>query len=471
MSYFLARIPANTTLYHGTRTQEPVKGMEWLAFEIEHAEMFARSFRRRPPGVQPPGPPGERLPGEPGRGGAPDGKTSESRPDAPPPAEDEDDQASESPYNTPPPGQMIPGYLHMYRTNREISRLLYIDGMSAGKTSMGTLDTQDIVLRNLTNSNTMPWSDYERAKDLCALGVEWGVEGFVRMEAGFELILCNFTDGLDFLSARKRPGYDTPEAYDEMVQFEYMRGVAARYQGITAGRLTIDHSSMVSAFFYPLNLTNPDEYRLELPRLVSSEHEAIARLKADLHQVLSLDRPQQYSSIDWQGIVDMIVTRYSDRLQFMASEKATRKGIQSEINFLLTNFIDYNSTADIPAAKGICATHYLQFVVPRTTQDHLIYEAILSVSQKICSTLFEVRNIVFQPEDGESFGADDPKLPVKELLSYLDWSTWLECGRCAYDEVCFLAVWPRGSLEDHYHPRCLQRDEVSSRRGYWGILH
>ena len=112
--------------------------------------------------------------------------------------------------------------------------------------------------------------------------------------------------------------------------------------------------------------------------------------------------------------------------------------------------------------------HYLRPVAPRTTQDHLIYEAILSVSQKICNTLFEIRDIVIEPEDSGSFGADDPKLLEKELVNYLEWSVWLEFGKCAYDEVCFLAVWPWGSPEDHYSPRCMQRDEVSSRRGYWG---
>ncbi|KAH7355245.1 hypothetical protein BKA65DRAFT_475702 [Rhexocercosporidium sp. MPI-PUGE-AT-0058] len=38
------------------------------------------------------------------------------------------------------------GYLHIYRTSRPITNLLYVDGMSAGKTSMGTLDTQDYVI-------------------------------------------------------------------------------------------------------------------------------------------------------------------------------------------------------------------------------------------------------------------------------------------------------------------------------------
>jgi hypothetical protein len=337
--------------------------------------------------------------------------------------------------------------------------------MSAGKTSMGTLDSQDVVLRNETISSGPP-GESQRAEEMCALGVEWGIEGFVRMEAGFELILCNFTDGLEFMSARQRPEFDHPEGYDELRQFEYMRGIAARYQDITAGRVILDQSRMVSAFFYPLNLTNPDESRPELPRLVSADLESIARLKSDLRQVLSLDRSEPHSSIDWQGVTDMIVSRYSDRLQFIASEDATQKAIQSEINFLLTNFIDYNST-DVPAAKDICAKHYLRAVKPRTTQDHLIYEAILSVSQRICNTLFEVRDMVLQPEDSGSLGAKNPKRPVKDLISYLDWSTWLECGKCAYDEVCLVAIWPWGNPEDHYHPSCLQMNETSSRRGYW----
>src|ERR1700712_4660290 len=69
MSLFPARIPNNTHLYHGTHTPNAVKGMEWLAFEIEHAEMFARSMPRRRPRPGNPGDP-ERpgRPSEPGEG-------------------------------------------------------------------------------------------------------------------------------------------------------------------------------------------------------------------------------------------------------------------------------------------------------------------------------------------------------------------------------------------------------------------
>jgi hypothetical protein len=74
MSLFPARIPNNTHLYHGTHTPNAVKGMEWLAFEIEHAEMFARASPGRRPGRKP-GKPGDperpERPGEPGEGPPP----------------------------------------------------------------------------------------------------------------------------------------------------------------------------------------------------------------------------------------------------------------------------------------------------------------------------------------------------------------------------------------------------------------
>jgi hypothetical protein len=39
-------------------------------------------------------------------------------------------------------------------------------------------------------------------ESLCKMAVEWGIDGWVRMEAGFEIIYCDFTPGagLRFLS-------------------------------------------------------------------------------------------------------------------------------------------------------------------------------------------------------------------------------------------------------------------------------
>jgi hypothetical protein len=52
------------------------------------------------------------------------------------------------------------------------------------------------------------------------------------MEAGFELILCNFADGVEFVSATQRPLQQMPEGYDELQMFEMLRGIGMRYQGL-----------------------------------------------------------------------------------------------------------------------------------------------------------------------------------------------------------------------------------------------
>lgn len=462
MSFFAATIPNNTLLYHGTHTKEPVKGMEWLAFEIEHAEMFARGRRGGPGGRRPGGggpgrgPPGEGPPGEggPGNGRGP-----------PPPFAFEKNRNSASEEE---PAQH--GYLHTYRTSRPLTKLLYIDGMSAGKTSMGTLDSQDLVLGNASQTQA-PWGDYQRAQTLCALGAEVGIEGFLRMEAGFELILCNFTKGLEFVSAYQRPdtNQDSEAGFSEVNQLEYVRGVAARYHGINGGRVVLDYSSMVSAFFYSLNLTNPDPKKAALPRLVSTSVEQRQRVKDDVVSLFSPSRIEEHSTIDWQGITDMIVTRYSDRLQFLASGNLTNRTMLSEINFLLNVFVDYTEP-NIPDSIQKCTNIYLT-AVPSTVSDHLIYEALSTVSRKICSTLFEVRTILFEensPSTTKS-ATEQGNEAIQGLIEYLDWPAWLECGKCAYDEVCLVAIWPWGAPEDHENPRCQKVDDLRSRYGYWDM--
>lgn len=454
ISFFPATVPASTSLYHGTHNKERVTGMEWLAFEIEHAEVFARPFGppKKGHGPGPPGgPPGKhRPPGgpPPGRGRNP----SEEKPPSKSHSSSEDESRK--------------GYLHVYKTTRELTKLLYIDGMSAGKTSMGTLDSTDLVLRNETERNIPVHGDWKRAEDLCTLGAEWGLEGFIRMEAGFELILCDFEDGLILESVRQTP---SPQDYGEdngILRFEYLRGVAARYQGITASRILVDYSSMVSAYFYPLNLTNPDASRSEQPRLVSSDEKGVLRVKTDLRRILQDSMSKRHAKIDWQGVVDMIISRYSDRLMFLKSKDVTQKQILSELQSLLGMFLDYPDP-DTTTGENFCAVHYLQPVTPATSQDLLIHEALSTVTSRICKSLFEVRQLLLEAEKDKISAVEEAKIKVGNLTDYLDWTTWLECGKCDYDEVCYVAVWPWGRVQDHYNPGCLKYNETAGLRGYW----
>ena len=467
MSLFPATIPANTQLYHGTYMEEPVEGLEWLAFEIEHAEAFSRGPGGPPPG----GPPGERPPGGGPPGGGPPGggppgggKPPGERPErpgepGPPPTENTESWEEQEMLNRIALLEepiMSKGYLHEYRT-RQALNCLYIDGMSAGKTNIGTLDTQDLILLNRTTGGVR--QDWERAKGLCDLGSEWGIDGFIRMEAGFELILCNFTRDVELLSATQRSTPDDRK-YSTFNVFEYWRGVSMRFQGITAGRVKLDYSNMVSAFWYDVNITNPEKERAELPRLTSDDAEKLAVIKADLKE--SIER-ESGEGIDWQGVADMITTRYMDRLQFMALNGTTRDALSFELSFLLAAFMDAKLN-DTSEAIEHCSNHYFQLITPQTTSDHLIQAAFSAVTHEICQTLFEVCGDI----DDEENTMEKLQMKIRSLIVYLNWTAWKACGKCSYDEVCFVAIWPWGSVEDHNNPGCIKSTDVGNRSGYWG---
>ncbi|KAF7860811.1 hypothetical protein EAF04_008329 [Stromatinia cepivora] len=427
MSSFPAVVPKGTLFYHGTDTPEPVEGMEWSAFEIEHAEVFAYPRRGHGPGKGP-------------------GKGPGGHPPSPPHARMDNRPKSKHDENIHDPqdkDENSHGYLHTYRTSKPLTKLLYIDGISAGKTNMGTLDSTDYIIRNLTPTSKEPNNDWIRAADLCKIGEQWGLEGFLRMEAGFEIILCSFKDGLEFISASQRDEKKTGFGEDDVGQFEYVRAIGYRYQGVMGGRVEVDYSSMISAFFYPLNLTNPNPSRAQLPRLVApSESDHLGRIRSDVMELFKSGEYEKRETINWQNVVDMIVTRYSDRLKFMVQNETSVKTVKSEIKLLLDVYTDYKNV-DVVSSVERCANHYLEPVVPKT-EDRLSRATIFEVAHNICSTLFKVRELLNDDEENSVKGEKRGKELIKGLIDDLDWTTWLECGKCAYDEVCFVAIWPWG---------------------------
>lgn len=68
--------------------------------------------------------------------------------------------------------------------------------MSAAKTDKGTLDSQDVLLFNCTidiSSGRGMGGESERARKACEMVEnDWAgrIDGVLRMEAGFEIILC-----------------------------------------------------------------------------------------------------------------------------------------------------------------------------------------------------------------------------------------------------------------------------------------
>jgi hypothetical protein len=152
----------------------------------------------------------------------------------------------------------------------------------------------------------------------------------------------------------------------------------------------------------------------------------------------------------------------------MAGNDTSRDTILSDIAVLLNLYIDYGDL-DVPTAIEQCLAHYLIAAVPESTADRMIHEALLTVMNKICSTLFYVRHLILVEEDETDRSAlEESKLALKRLIAYLDWTTSKERRKCGYDEICFVAIWPWGSMEDHEHPSCM-KDEEWRRQGYWDV--
>ncbi|OJK02970.1 hypothetical protein ASPACDRAFT_40287 [Aspergillus aculeatus ATCC 16872] len=408
MSFFLATVPAGTQFYHGNANPAPVNGTEWLAFEPEHALVFARPG----PFKNPPPPPHD---GGDDDGGEKGDLRKEKRAEV-------EQQESEG------------GWLHTYTAAKDL-RLLYADGMAAGKTANGTLDGEDRILfqDNLPSDGAMH-GERARAVEFCRMAREefqGRLDGFLRMEAGFEIILCDF--------AR-----DLKEA------------ITARYGGIGGHRVALNYETFVSAYTYGLDLFHSTNETFKHPRLMHLSAQQLRPIRDDLRRLV-LDHTAAENLYDWQAIADMVVERYAREIRYLASgDVATVADLHAEIETMLVPFIDY-SDRDTDAERERCAH---QFLPGEIAVDGVAATAIHSVARSICATMLAA----WQEPDYQT--AVDH---FRELVNYLAWTTWKQCSGCGDHEVCVVPIWPMGTLEDYEHPQCRDfSNPVSPGQSYWG---
>ena len=464
MSLFVATIPPGVLLHHGSPNATPPTGPEWLAFELEHAELFAHA--PLPPNQPPPG-----L--------------------IPPPSKDQnqdqhqDHQHPLTPHSQPqpkpkPPPAQTNGYLQTYLTTAPLP-LLYIDGSSAGNTDMGTLDTQDLLLR--LNRSASLWDEPGRARALCDLVTPWGLHGVLRMEAGFEVIKCDFLGPpgggrMELVGVGERPdpyergGVGGPgEGGGEArrgVMFGFIRGVGRRYGGIGSGRVKVDWGSMVSAWFFGgVDVGGGGgEAEKGRPRLVGVGDRELRGMRDRVEEVVKARAGGDERVVDWQGVVDLIVARYADRLKYMADGVESLVWMRGELNGLLNTHIDYSEEDEgYQAALGRCTRFYTRVAIPETQEDHLILAALETVTHNICSTLFTVRKLLIEDADADGRSITAVKKALRALMGKLRWTKWKECGGCNFDEVCFVPMWPFGDKGSYERPNC--RNATSLDIGWW----
>ncbi|PHH61429.1 hypothetical protein CDD81_400 [Ophiocordyceps australis] len=459
-SFFPAMMPRGTLTYHGSFGSHSPVGPEWLAFEVEHAQSFAQPVLLDT--VQSP--------------------VKKQNPLTKRSSEKHDSQ----------------GFLHTYQANRDLN-LLYLDGMSAGKTDMGTLDSQDLVLLaahpNATSSPS-PIDERFRAKHICDLITSWGYDGFMRLEMGFEIAYCDFSNGLNLVSLSPTSNVASSRDPTYTTVSQWARAAAERYDGLGGDRIRLDFSSMVSGLFFPINVSSTDPRRPDLPRLGAAGTKQLIDIRSYLHTV-SL-RHRSYNT-NWQAVVDLIVSRFTARFNLMASPQTCAESFLHE---LLVSTGTYYSMAPIQSAgqgEGgernrtaeaveLCTKHYLlPTYLDRqawTLEDDLIHTAVETVTSDICNTLFVIRalmpeaspnladsaqrNHMMRSDVGLQGAVQAGRQLLLDLRQRLSWPVFKKPQTCAVDEMVLTVMWPVGNAEDFWHPGCRPLDEIGYYRGgYW----
>lgn len=453
---FLATIPAGVHLYHGTSQEvSPVAGLKWLAFEPEHAMMFS-------------------YPAEHWSTVFVEGKEKEPEKHSAPHVHSLDTDHGQAPVDNVLSGSNLPlhaevplddllshqnhapdmasppesppslwtefknldgwGYLHTYSTTLPL-RLLYLDGTSAAKTTLGTLDFQDrIILQDRLDLGTNLDDDDIRAAELCRVAHEdWGrrVDGFLRMETGFEIIMCELEDaGLEV-----RGTVATQKIRDAFATY---KALAQRFNGIGRGRVTLDYDRFVTIHGDDL------------------EHEATrAARRADIDALVMADGPgideYQKRHVDWQGVTDMIIERFASPLRLLSSDDEvweSKEVFNDEARRLMLPFVDHRNRSR-RAEVDRCTSYFQPGTSVASTDGGLAASAILDILQTICYAFLAAN------EDDENVQAATSRM--RGLVEKLNWSSWKECmPGCLGREICYVPVWPFSlALDMRRAPACV----------------
>ncbi|CAI6701141.1 AIS_HP2_G0041030.mRNA.1.CDS.1 [Saccharomyces cerevisiae] len=463
VSYFPAVIPKGTLMYHAG-SKVPTT-FEWLAMDHE----FSYSFGLRSPSY------GrkslERRHGRFGNG------TDGDHPKGPPPP-------------PPPPDEKGRGSQKMltYRAARDLNKFLYLDGASAAKTDSGEMDTQ-LMLSNVIKEKLNLTDDGENermaerlyAARICKWGKPFGLDGIIRVEVGFEVVLCDFSaDNVELVSMlemvqpnqylglpaptviSKEEGWPLDENgslvedqltddqkaileredgwekafsnFNAVKSFNQLRAGAAHDNG--EHRIHIDYRYLVSGINRTYIAPDPNNRRL-LDEGMTWEKQL--DMVDDLEKALEVgfDATQ---SMDWQLAFDELVLKFAPLLKSVS-------------NIL-------NSDGDINESIAINATALtLNFYF-------LIWSSAVSVVGEIVDVIYKVNDLLipevysFMTDNTTSSdlikNVETARSTIDGLIESLGWIELnYRCERqCNWDEVCYTPSWgpsPMGMTEPGSH--------------------
>ncbi|KAF9007434.1 hypothetical protein BDQ17DRAFT_1422810 [Cyathus striatus] len=363
-----ATIPAGTILYHGTYSNHIPINPEWVANDAEHARHFCL-----------------------GRGTADNNR----------------------------------GCWQLTLVVNSPLKILYFDGSSAAKLEGGPLDTQDILLWG-KNRPDMLFSEYVRICKLCEWGRKYGIHGFLRMQMGFEIMLCDFSMDVEVVSflnlatdlvlppdilpdpsnvsicetledpplprPTKRPHLPIPNNVRLGMAFDVMEVGTWHnyYPGDT--RIRLDLSRAIS--FYDTD---------SFPSLVPLRHgkerwyhrvdgistKDVQTLRNRLDEILTEDQWEHATSVDWRAQFHVITNRYAERLEilrYMALYSCSR---QYSVDILPNDIKSFMGCPGVQAMHN--NTHdYLSKLPNLTPSEKMMLSAMEDVNKEICRVLVKL---------------------------------------------------------------------------------
>lgn len=367
-------------------------------------------------------------------------------------------------------------------------KVLYFDGRSAAKLSEGTMDTQDIVVWGEPRPERF-FDERDRIDDLCAWGKEFGIDGFTRMEMDFEVMLCNFTAGVEVVSflhlvlPKDERSFPHPTLSDSDTgarTFEVLHSGSwhNRYPGET--RIVLDLTGLIS--FYDTALTpSLISVRTGLERcdhrVLGISSDDISRVMRKLTKVLTRQHPVG-SDIDWKTLTHVIVDRYADRFELMQhllnftssdSQELIHQAdlVQTQLRVMLAPYLSHSTNVPSAVTSGIdvsrwafqifrlCATTHTSNMINKiplmTSSEYLLLTAIEDTTREICrvttnmwanGVMSGLDNLFHVEHDADreiTRLMNDWKQDLKKLMSWLDWSVWVKCRpACNTEEMCYL---------------------------------
>ncbi|KAG0697385.1 hypothetical protein DFH29DRAFT_157185 [Suillus ampliporus] len=366
-------------------------------------------------------------------------------------------------------------------------KIIYFDGSSAVKLEGGPMDAQDIIAWSRARPDRL-FDEERRIHDLCTWGAEYAVDGFVRMEIDFEVMLCDFSSGVEVVSVLNIEGlgirHELPPAIPDDAK-SLLRAFEIRHAGSWHdhhpgdGRIVLDYPGLIS--FYDTNLApSLVPFRSGIERwdqragLISPTD--AKKVKERLEDILR--RPAlAVSGVDWKTLFQVIIDRYSNRIELLLYlltsvpqdlNCATR--VQTQLRVMLTPYILQSTVAtkvhDVNAMNAWagpvfrqCASSYPSSVATlravMTPSERLLLQALEEVTHEICrvTTKMWASGIRARLESSEELPPPDHvhelmeewKEEMLNLTNWLDWNTWVKCNpTCGFEEMCYLPSWPPG---------------------------